>query len=172
MDELAKGGGTAIAGAGGSIANQIAALQAQQQAAEQAAQQAAEEAKAKPIPDSKPSSPLDLKFMDDPVAYVKEKVELFVTIAKRDPVEAIRFVPEVAGGLGALVVLLIALIAGAIAMSSPAAPSKEDMKKAAQKAKDAATDVKDKATGAVTSGADTAKTEVNKRATRSTVATE
>src|SRR5271154_4223092 len=131
----------------------------------------AEEAKTKPIPDSKPSSPLDLKFMDDPVTYVKEKFELFITIAKRDPMEAIRFVPEVAGGLGALVVLLVALVAGAIAMSRPAAPSKEDMKKAAQKAKAAVTDVKDKAADAVTSGADTAKAEVNKRATRSTVAT-
>jgi hypothetical protein len=47
MDELAKGGGTALAAGGGAIAAQIAALQAQQQAAEQAAQKAAEDAKAK-----------------------------------------------------------------------------------------------------------------------------
>lgn len=44
MDELAKGGGTAVAAAGGSIAAQIAALQAQQQAAEQAQQQASQQA--------------------------------------------------------------------------------------------------------------------------------
>jgi murein DD-endopeptidase MepM/ murein hydrolase activator NlpD len=47
MEELDKGGGTALAAAGGTIAAQIAALQAQQQAADQAAQKAAEEARAK-----------------------------------------------------------------------------------------------------------------------------
>ncbi|MCC7045419.1 MAG: DUF4384 domain-containing protein [Alphaproteobacteria bacterium] len=44
MDELAKGGGTAVAAAGGSIAAQIAALQAQQQAADEASKQQAERA--------------------------------------------------------------------------------------------------------------------------------
>ena len=127
-----------------------------------------EEAKTKPKPDSKPSSPNDLVFMDDPVLYVREKFELFLTIAKRDPIEAIKFVPEVAGGLGALVVLLIAFVAAAIGMSSPAAPSKEDIKKAAQKAKDSAKDAKDQAVDAAASGVETAKGEINKRTTRST----
>ena len=129
-----------------------------------------EEAKTKPKPDSKPSSPNDLVFKDDPILYVKEKWELFLTIAKRDPFEAIKFVPEVAGGLGALAVLLIAFVAAAITMSSPAAPSKEDIKKAAQKAQNAAKDAKDQAVDAAASGVDSAKAEVNKRTTRSTAA--
>ena len=138
-----------------------------------------EEAKTKPKPDSKPKSPSDLVFMDDPMTYIKEKWELFLTIAKRDPMEAIRFVPEVAGALGGLVVLIVAFVAGAIAMSSPAAPSKEDMKKAAQKAKDAANsakdsalNTKDQAVDAAASGVDTLKTEANKRTTRSTAVSE
>ena len=95
----------------------------------------------------------------------------FLTIAKRDPIEAIKFVPEIAGGLGALAVALIAFVVGAISMSSPAAPSKEDIKKAAQKAKDTAVDAKDQAVDAAASGVDTAKLETNKRTTRSTVIT-
>ena len=133
----------------------------------------AEDAATKPKPADKPiKSPNDLIFMEDPVTYVKEKVELFLTIAKRDPIEAIKFVPEVAGGLGAVVVALIAFVVGAVSLSSPAAPSKEDIKKAAQKAKDSAVTAKDQAVDAAASGADTVKGEVNKRTTRSTVTAE
>ena len=133
----------------------------------------AEEAATKPKPADKPiKSPSDLVFMDDPVTYVKEKVELFLTIAKKDPIEAIKFVPEVAGGLGAIAVSLIVFVVGAIALSSPAAPSKEDIKKAAQKAKDSAASAKDQAVDAAATGADTAKAEINKRATRSTATVE
>ena len=132
----------------------------------------AEEAAAKPKPADKPKSPSDLSFKDDPVTYVKEKFDLFLHIAKRNPVEAIKFVPEVAGGLGALVVALIAFIVGAISLSKPAAPSKEDMKKAAQKAKDTAVGAKDQAADAAASGADTAKAEANKRTTRSAASSE
>jgi calnexin len=132
----------------------------------------AEEAATKPKPVDKPKSPSDLSFKDDPVTYVKEKFDLFLTIAKRDPIEAIRFVPEVAGGLGALVVALIALVVGAISLSSPAAPSKEDIKKATQKAKDTVVDAKDQAVDAAASGADTVKGEANKRTTRSAATTE
>jgi calnexin len=127
----------------------------------------ADEAATKPKPADKPKSPSDLVFKDDPVTYVKEKFDLFLTIAKRDPIEAIKFVPEIAGGLGALVVVLIAFVVGAISLSSPAAPSKEDVKKAAQKAKDSAVSAKDHAADSVSSGADAAKAEVNKRTTRS-----
>ena len=140
----------------------------------------AEEAKSKPKPDSKPSSPMDLVFKEDPIKYVKEKFNLFLKIAKRDPLEAVRFVPEIAGGLGAVVVLIVAFVVGAISMSSsPAAPSKEDMKKAAQKAKDvvanakdSALDAKDQVVDAASSGVDQVKTEANKRTTRSTAASE
>lgn len=132
----------------------------------------AEDAKFKPAPDSKPSSPMDLNFMDDPVTYVKEKLDLFITLAKKDPVEAIKFMPEVAGVIGGGVVFVLAILVGVLGMGGAAAPSKEDIKKSAQKAKDAAVDAKDKAVDAAASGVDQAKTEVNKRTTRSSAGSE
>ena len=129
----------------------------------------AEEVASKPKLEEKPKSPLDLKFMDDPVKYVTEKLDLFITLAKKDPVEAIRFLPEVAGGIGVAIITVVALLIGAVGLgaSSPAAPSKEDIKKAAEKAKDKAVQAKDQAVDAASSGVETAKAEVNKRTTRS-----
>ncbi|KAH8884474.1 calnexin [Thozetella sp. PMI_491] len=72
--------------------------------------------------EKKPSSPNDLKFLDDPVLFIKEKLDLFLTIAQKDPIEAIKFVPEIAGGIGAILVTLIAVIVG-IASSGSAAPA-------------------------------------------------
>ncbi|KAL7817743.1 calnexin [Trichoderma gracile] len=109
--------------------------------------------------DDTPKSPSDLKFLDDPVTFVKEKLDLFLTIAQRDPIEAIKFVPEVAGGIAAVFVTLIAVIVGLVGLgSSSAAP-----KKAAATAKEKAKDVSE----AVASGADKVKGEVTKRTTRS-----
>ncbi|OIW34390.1 Calreticulin-domain-containing protein [Coniochaeta ligniaria NRRL 30616] len=111
----------------------------------------------------KPKSPSDLKFLDDPVLYIKEKLDLFLTIAARDPIEAIRFVPEAAGGIAAVLVTIIAILVGlaGIGGSAPAA------KKVATDVKEKAKDVADKATKAAASGAETVKGEVNKRTTRS-----
>jgi calnexin len=131
----------------------------------QAAEKADEEANKPKVEDS-PKSPSDLVFKDDPVRYVKEKTALFVEIAKRDPVEAIKFVPEVAGGLGVIAVTIFALLASLV-LGSGAAPSKEQVKAQATKAKGAAVDAKDKAAAAVATGAEKAQAEVNKRTTRS-----
>ncbi len=110
-----------------------------------------------------PKSPSDLKFLDDPVLYVREKVDLFLTIAQNDPIEAIKFVPEVAGGIGAILVTIIAVIVGLVgAGSSAPAPVK-----AAGDAKAKAKEIKDKAAEATASGADKAKGDATKRATRS-----
>ncbi|KAK2065906.1 calreticulin family protein [Colletotrichum caudatum] len=116
----------------------------------------------KPKEADKPKSPNDLKFLDDPVHFIKEKLDLFITIAQKDPIEAIKFVPEVAGGIGALLVTIIAIIVGIV--SSGSAPPAA--KKAAADAKDKAKDVKDKASKAIASGADVAK-DATKRNTRS-----
>jgi calnexin len=132
-----------------------------------AAEKAEEEVSAPKAPE-KPKSPSDLVFMDDPVLYVKEKVQLFLEIAKRDPIEAIKFVPEVAGGIGVLAVTIIAILGSLLAGGAVAAPSKEQVKAAADKAKKTAIDAKDKAAEAVTTGAEKAQAEVNKRTTRST----
>jgi calnexin len=128
----------------------------------------AEDEKTKPKPAEIPKSPSDLKFMDDPVTFVKEKLDLFITLAKKDPIEAVKFMPEVAGSIGGALVLLIAIVVGvAGAGGSAAAPSKEDIKKTAQKAKDSAAGAAAKVQEAAASGAETAKAEVNKRVTRS-----
>jgi len=132
-----------------------------------------EDAKTKPKIDEKPKSPMDLTFMDDPITYVKEKLDLFITLAKKDPVEAIKFMPEVAGGIGAVVVTLVALIIGVLGMGAAAAPSQEDIRKRANKAKAEAADAKDLAADAVASGAENIKADlINKRTTRSAAATE
>ncbi|EFY90279.1 hypothetical protein J3458_003059 [Metarhizium acridum] len=117
----------------------------------------------KPKEEDKPKSPSDLKFLDDPVHYIKEKLDLFLTIAKNDPVEAIKFVPEVAGGIGAIIVTLAAIVVGLIGLggSSPA------VKDTAAAVKDKAKEAKDKVAQATATGAEKAKGEASKRATRS-----
>ncbi|KAK5990649.1 Calnexin-like protein [Cladobotryum mycophilum] len=105
-------------------------------------------------------SPSDLKFLDDPVHYVKEKVDLFLTIAQRDPVEAIKFVPEVAGGIAAVFVTLIAIIASLVSLGSSTPAPKKPASTTKDKAKDA------KGEGSST-GAEKSKGEATKRNTRS-----
>jgi calnexin len=100
-----------------------------------------EDAAAPPAPE-KPASPMDLKFKDDPIHYIREKVDLFVTIAKNDPVQAIKFVPEVAGGLGALLITALALVIGIVStLSGGGAPpqvqkAKETVKQKVQEVKE------------------------------------
>lgn len=123
------------------------------------------ELESKPKVDDKPApkSPSDLVFMDDPVLYIKEKLDLFFTIAQNDPIQAIKFVPEAAGGLAAVAITILALIVGVVSMSGSTPPPA--VKKAAGNVKAAAVDAKEKVSEAVASGADSAKAE--KRATRS-----
>ena len=127
------------------------------------------EEESKPKKTEKPKSPLDLKFMDDPILFVREKFALFMTLAKRDPIEAVKFVPEVAGALGVVVAALIAVVIGALGTSSAAEPK---AKKAAEAAKAKGTEVKDQTADAASTGAEKAQTEVSKRTTRSSAAAE
>ena len=118
--------------------------------------------------DDDENSPLSIKFAEDPVGYIKQRTELFIEIAKRDPIEAAKFVPEVAGAAAVALVGLIAAISSVFAAGAPAAPPIPDSVKAkAQQAKDAAVKAKDQAADAVTTGAEKAREEVNKRTTRS-----
>ena len=119
----------------------------------------------KPAPSKEEkTSPLDLNFMDDPVLFVKEKVTLFIELAKKNPVDAVKFVPEVAGAIGVGLLTLLIVLVGA---GSSAAPSKEEVKKQAQQTKASAQKTKDQVAEAVATGADNVKEEVNKRTTRS-----
>jgi calnexin len=123
------------------------------------AERAQAEADKPKIPDT-PKSPLDISFKDDPVLYIREKANLFWTMAQRDPVEAIKTVPEIAGGAGLILVTLLAVLGSVFLGGSSAAAAKD-------KAKDAAKKVADKTAEAVTTGADKAQAEVTKRTTRS-----
>lgn len=118
----------------------------------------------KPKPEDKPKSPSDLVFTEDPILYIKEKLDLFFTIAQSDPIQAIKFVPEAAGGLAAVLVTLIALVVGLFSLGGASTPPQ--VKKAVKDAKDVAVDAKDKVAEATASGIDKAKAE--KRTTRST----
>jgi calnexin len=127
------------------------------------------ELKDAPKPDEKKpaKSPNDLVFMDDPVHYIREKLDLFFTIAQSDPIQAIKFVPEAAGGLAAVAVTLIAVIIGLVSMGGSATPPPQ-VKKAVENVKATAADAKAKAVDAAASGVEQVKGEVNKRTTRST----
>jgi calnexin len=116
------------------------------------------ESKPKEVEKKTPRSPSDLVFMDDPVLYIREKVELFFTIAQSDPIEAVKFVPEVAGGIGAIVLSLLVVIISIISSSSTPAP--QGKKAAATKG-----DAKEKSTATTTGAEKTG--EATKRATRS-----
>jgi len=130
-----------------------------------AAIESAEEDAAKPPPPPQPESPMDLKFMENPVTYVREKVDLFYTLAKKDPVEAIKTLPEVAGGIGALAVTIIALLIGVVGVTGGSPPPQ--VKKAAEKAKQSAVGIKDQVVDAASTATEKAQAEVNKRTTRS-----
>lgn len=123
------------------------------------AEKKVDEAEKPKVPET-PKSPSDLAFTDDPVTFIKEKLGLFVALAKEDPVAAIKGVPEISGGIAALVITLVAIIAS-VGGSSPA------VKKTAGGARDKAKAAKDKASESAATGADTAKAEVTKRTTRS-----
>ncbi|KAG6085994.1 hypothetical protein E4U15_000996 [Claviceps sp. LM218 group G6] len=118
----------------------------------------------KPKEEDAPKSPSDMKFLDDPVLYVKEKTDLFLAIAKTSPIEAIKFVPEVAGGFAAIAVTFVALIVALLGLGGSAPPA---VKETAAAAKGKAKEVKDKVAEAATTGAEKAKGEATKRSTRS-----
>jgi calnexin len=123
----------------------------------------ADEAANEPKFDEEKPSTADVNFKEDPVKYVRAKVELFITLAKKDVLEAAKVVPEVAGGFALVALTLVAVI---LTVLSPAAPTQQQVKDAAKKAKGAATDAKDKAAEAVTTGAEKAQSEVQRRSGR------
>lgn len=118
-----------------------------------------EEEASKPKPEPKGATP-SVSFKEDPVLYVREKVDYFVGLAKEDPVHAAKQVPEVAGGLGALLVTMVLIIVGAVSASSPAP-------QASKKGKETAAAAKEKTDEAKSSSADTDKGGATKRNARS-----
>ncbi|KAJ5898976.1 Calnexin [Penicillium taxi] len=118
-----------------------------------------QEEDAAPKPE-KPAPGTTVTFSEDPVTFVRQKVDYFINLAKEDPVNAVKTVPEVAGGLVAILLTSILIIVGAIGLSSPAAASEKTGKKAESTGKE-------KASQAVSSSTDTGKGSATKRTTRS-----
>ncbi|OOQ91098.1 Calnexin like protein [Penicillium brasilianum] len=119
----------------------------------------AEEEASKPKPETPAAAGTTVTFKEDPVTFVRQKVDYFVGLAKEDPVNAVKTVPEVAGGLVALLLTSILIIVGAIGSSSPAPAPK--------KGKAPAAGSKEKTGEASSSSADTGKSGATKRTTRS-----
>ncbi|KAJ5934865.1 Calnexin [Penicillium verhagenii] len=119
----------------------------------------AEEKASQPEPEA-PTFGTTTTFQEDPVTFVRQRVNQFVTLAKEDPIHAVKTAPEVAGGLVALLLTSILIIVSAIGSSSPA-PSAE------KKGKQAVSAGKEKTGEATSSSADTGKTGATKRNTRS-----
>lgn len=119
----------------------------------------AEEEASKPKPETPAAAGTTVTFKEDPVTFVRQKVDHFVGLAKEDPINAVKTVPEVAGGLIALLFTSILIIVGAIGSSSPAPAQK--------KGKAPAAGAKEKTGEATSSSADTGKSGATKRTTRS-----
>ncbi|GAB0147226.1 hypothetical protein EsHS_00007611, partial [Epichloe bromicola] len=81
----------------------------------------------------KPAGDSDLKITDNPILYIRQKFDLFYTLAQRDLIQAITLVPEISGGICAVVVTLIALILGSFGRSSPSSTVSKDKKVAGKK---------------------------------------
>ncbi|KAJ6090099.1 Calnexin [Penicillium sp. IBT 16267x] len=118
----------------------------------------AEEKASQPEPEA-PAVGITTTFQEDPVTFIRQKVNHFVLLAKEDPIHAVKTAPEVAGGLVALLLTSILIIVGAIGSSSPAASEK--------KGKQAVNVDKEKTSEATSSSADTGKSGATKRTTRS-----
>ena len=128
-------------------------------------EKAEEEASKPKISDDLPTPETETTFKEDPIGYIREKVDLFYVLAKEDPIQAIKDLPEVAGGIGALLVTIIALVVGIVGAGSSGVPPQA--KDAANKAKAKAIEAKDQVADAASTGADKLQAEINKRATRS-----
>jgi len=88
-------------------------------------------------------------------------VEAFIGIAQENPVQAVQELPEVAGGLGALLVTILLVIFGTLRLGGSAATP------TVKKGKEVASAAKEKTEEAVSSATETAKGGATKRTTRS-----
>lgn len=121
--------------------------------------EAAEEEAQKPKPEEEKPP---VSFSEDPISYVREKVETFIDLARENPVQAVQELPEVAGGLGALLATILLVIFGTLRLGGSAATPKDAVKKG----KEVASAAKEKNEEAISSATET-KGGATKRTTRS-----
>ncbi|CAZ84531.1 unnamed protein product [Tuber melanosporum] len=79
-------------------------------------------ASAPKIPEA-PKAPGETTFKEDPVAFVKDHLEIFFAAVQKDPVFAIKEFPAVAGGLTVFLASFIALLFNLIFSGSSPAPA-------------------------------------------------
>lgn len=116
----------------------------------------------RPDPKDVKGTPMVDSFMKNPVVYVRQQTDLFLRIAKVDFVEACKMVPEIAGGIAALLVTLVALVYGAMSLGKPAAAPAPKAKKEEKKAEKKEEKDEAKASGAdVPAGTKRTKTATN-----------
>lgn len=104
----------------------------------------------------------DGSFKEDPLGYVRQRLNFFIGLVKQDPVAAVKAAPDVAGGLGAVVVTLVLVVVGAIGLSTPPPPPTPAPKK--EKGKGTS---KDAPAEASSSGADKSAEGTKKRSGKS-----
>ena len=82
----------------------------------------AEAQKAEAKAEAEEAGDIQTVFKDDPVGFIREKVLEFVELAKIDPVSAAKAKPEVAGGLGLVVLFFIGALFSLFSGGSPPKP--------------------------------------------------
>lgn len=68
-------------------------------------------------PKEEPFKPVPT-FKEDPVAFIRAQLEPFVNAAQQDFIGAIKAFPEIAGGIGAFLVTLLALLFGLVTLAT------------------------------------------------------
>jgi len=102
----------------------------------------AEEAATAPKAPEPPKMPGS--FKEDPIAFIKAKIDPFIAVALKDPISAVKAFPDVAGVIGMVIVTILALLGGLISLAvAPAKVKKEaapasDKKKPEKKIQEAA----------------------------------
>jgi calnexin len=80
-----------------------------------------------------PKAPGETTFKEDPVIFIKDRLELFFAVLQRDPLAAIKTLPEVAGGLLAVIGTVLAVLFGLISLASAPTTVKKPVADAAKK---------------------------------------
>jgi len=83
----------------------------------------AEAQKAEAKAEAEEAGDIQTVFKDDPVGFIREKVLEFVELAKIDPVFAAKAKPEVAGGLGLVVLFFIGALFSLVSGGSSSKPA-------------------------------------------------
>ncbi|KAF8469607.1 Calreticulin family-domain-containing protein [Kalaharituber pfeilii] len=123
-----------------------------------------EEALQTPKPELPKDDKAPFSFKEDPLAYIKFKLELFLATVQKDPVGAVKAFPETAGGIFAVFATLFAVLAGLISMASaPAKVTKAPAQKKAAEEKKAPTPAKKEA---ASSSSEDEKKKTTRRTTR------